>query len=351
MGNKQITITSSSRKVNADEEIEKFKKTLVLTRPKRTMAQRSSRPFDEHSIEYKLLEKIIDETLQFEKESVRKQTVKSKVSLIKNIHENIIGSEAVFRTPFEENRFLPLTYCDYIASGKPLKFIEDYLYEEVLPTYANTHTTSSFSGFQTTHFREDARRIIAECVNARLSGGEDSDVVLFQGSGSTSAISTLVHCIGIRELVQNASGHEEIPVVFISPYEHHSNILPWREVGAIVVQIIEDKFGNVNFEYLEECLKTYKNGKRVLICSFSAGSNVTGVLTDCDRISKLSHEFGALCFFDYAGAAPYVPIDMNPRNDPMYQKDAIFISPHKFVGGPGTPGVLVAKKKLFRNSK
>src|SRR3989338_977276 len=191
MGNKQITITSASRR-NADEEIDKFKKTLILSRPKRSAHQKSTRPFDEHSIEYKLLERIIDETLEFNNGNVRMQTLKSKVLLIKNIHENVIGSEAVFRTPFAENRFLPLTYCDYIASGKPLKFIEDYLFEEVLPTYANTHTTSSFSGFQTTHFIEDARRIIAECVNARLKG-EDSDVVLFQGSGSTSAIITLVH--------------------------------------------------------------------------------------------------------------------------------------------------------------
>ncbi|KAG2393542.1 hypothetical protein C9374_007073 [Naegleria lovaniensis] len=311
---------------------------------------------------------------------IMQKWVKQKITLIHTIHDNVVGAEAVFKTPFSTNRFIPITYCDYIASGKPLKFIEDYLFEQVLPTYANTHTTTSFTGYQTTHFREEAREIIAECVNARLTKScnmnenncascsfssmmnkiskpsnskntdGDCDVVLFVGSGSTSAVNTLVHCIGIRERVLLARSQNELPVVFISPYEHHSNILPWRESGAIVIQIAEDRYGNLNFEHLKKCLLTYKNGKRLLIGSFSAASNVTGVCTDCDAVCKLCHEHGAFCFFDYAASAPYVPIDMNPTPDTLLHKDAIFISPHKFVGGPGTPGLLIAKRKLFMNA-
>ena len=142
---------------------------------------------------------------------------------------------------------------------------------------------------------------------------------------------------------------DEIPVVFVSPYEHHSNILPWRETGAIVVQIIEDIYGNMNLDYLENMLKKYNNGKRLLIGSFSAGSNVTGILTDCDKTSQMCHENGAICFFDYAAIAQYVSIYMNPESCILGYKDAIFISPHKFIGGPGTPGLLIAKKHLFKN--
>ncbi|KAF0983856.1 hypothetical protein FDP41_007771 [Naegleria fowleri] len=260
-----------------------------------------------------------------ENETMMQKWVKQKITLIHTIHDNVVGAEAVFKTPFSTNRFIPITYCDYIASGKPLKFIEDYLFEQVLPTYANTHTTTSFTGYQTTHFREEAREIIAKCVNARLAKScnkndnnciscsntaskntdGDCDVVLFVGSGSTSAVNTLVHCIGIRERVLLARSRSELPVVFISSYEHHSNILPWRESGAIVIQIAEDRYGN---------------------------------------------QHGAFCFFDYAASAPYVPLDMNPTNDPLLHKDAIFISPHKFVGGPGTPGILIAKRKLFMNA-
>ncbi|EFC48317.1 aminotransferase [Naegleria gruberi] len=342
-----------------------------------------------------------------------------KISLITSIHDNIVGGEAVLKSPFSKNRYVPITYCDYIASGKPLKFIEDYLFEQVLPTYANTHTTTSFTGYQTTHFREDARQIIAQSVNAKLVNSnqsnhsnqsnecnnvsslpssfesstcslckfsklpserqvtdEDCDVVLFEGSGSTSAINTLVHCLGVRErvlLALSTNNENEIPIVFISCAEHHSNILPWRESGAIVIQISEDRYGNINLKHLEQCLIKYSSNnnnfnnlnnnsnnnnlnnnniknKRLLIGSFTAASNVTGVISDCDSICKLCHLNGALCFFDYAASAPYVSINVNPSNDPIYHKDAIFISPHKFVGGPSTPGVLIAKRKLFKNA-
>jgi selenocysteine lyase/cysteine desulfurase len=270
-----------------------------------------------------------------------------KLDLIENINKNIIGNDCIFSSPFRfftNNRTsILITYCDYIASGKPLVFIEDYLRSEVLPTYANTHTTSSFTAVQTSHFRNESRELIGKFINSN-----ENDVILFEGSGSTCAIHTLISCLNIFGKL-NTNIEEEIPVVFVSPYEHHSNILPWREVGAIVVQIIEDIYGNLNLNYLEKMLKKYRNGKRLLIGSFSAGSNVTGVLTDCDKVSQMCHENGAICFFDYAAIAPYVAIDMNPKSNILAYKDAIFISPHKLIGGPGTPGLLIAKKHLFKN--
>ena len=269
------------------------------------------------------------------------------INLIENINKNIIGNDVTFNTPFgffcDYETSILITYCDYIASGKPLEFIEDYLRNEVLPTYANTHTTSSFTAIQTTHFRNESRKLIGKYVNSN-----ENDVILFEGSGSTCAIQTLISCLDIFNKF-NKTIEDEIPVVFVSPYEHHSNILPWRETGAIVVQIIEDIYGNMNLDYLENMLKKYNNGKRLLIGSFSAGSNVTGILTDCDKTSQMCHENGAICFFDYAAIAPYVSIDMNPESCILGYKDAIFISPHKFIGGPGTPGLLIAKKHLFKN--
>jgi selenocysteine lyase/cysteine desulfurase len=285
---------------------------------------------------------------QKELDQAIKQQVRDKSNLIDQIRKDIIGNNATFKSPFSvnyhtSNEEILITYCDYIASGKPVKFIEDFLRDQVLPTYANSHTTSSYTGFQTTHFREEARKSIGKYVNAN-----DSDVILFEGSGSTSAIQTLVLCLGIEHIISR-NKIDEIPVVFVSPYEHHSNLLPWRESGAIVVQLSEDRYGNIDLDHFKSTINKYNNKKRLLIGSFSAGSNVTGVLTDCDSLCEICHENGALCFFDYAATAPYVPIDMNSKKSAFAYKDAVFISPHKFVGGPGSPGLLIAKRHVFRN--
>lgn len=306
------------------------------------------------SYKYCLMDYVVETTepnkfnTQKELDHAIKQRVKDKKTLIDQIRKDIIGSDATFKSPFSVNYHITheailITYCDYIASGKPVKFIEDFLREQVLPTYANSHTTSSFTGFQTTHFREEARKSIGKFVNA-----SPNDVILFEGSGSTSAIQTLVLCLGIEDMIKK-NNKDEIPVVFVSPYEHHSNLLPWRESGAIVVQLGEDMYGNINVDQFKQILKKYNNKKRMLIGSFSAGSNVTGVLTDCDTLCEICHENGALCFFDYAATAPYVPIDMNSKKSALAYKDAVFISPHKFVGGPGSPGLLIAKRHVFKN--
>ena len=282
------------------------------------------------------------------KEQIHSQNTEKLVQFIRN---NIIGQDRVLQTPFGERR---ITYADYTASGRSLKFIEAFIQNQVLPLYANTHTEASGTGLQTSLLREEAREIIGKAV-----GATKDDVVIFSGSGATGAINTLIDCLNIRlpsDLNRNFKLQEMIPVnerpvIFIGPYEHHSNELPWRETIAEVLAIPEDESGAIDLIELERQLKRFES-RKVKIGSFSAASNVTGVLTDTYSISCLLHRYGALAFFDFAAAAPYIKMDMHPKpekesDDPGL--DAIFISPHKFIGGPQTPGVLVAKKSLFLN--
>ena len=273
--------------------------------------------------------------------------------LIETIRNAIIGDNVVIDGPFGARR---VTYADYTASGRSLDFIESYIQEEVLPMYANTHTEASGTGLQTSKFREDAREIILEAV-----GGGSNDVLIFCGSGATGAINKLLEVLNIRipaDLNKKYSfskqiPQEERPVVFIGPYEHHSNELPWRESIAEVVTIDEDEDGRIDLQMLEKNLRKYQN-RPLKIGSFSAASNVTGIGSKTGDIALLLHKYGALSFWDFAAAGPYVQIEMNMKLDKedghLAYKDAIFISPHKFIGGPETPGILVAKKHLFSNS-
>ncbi len=270
--------------------------------------------------------------------------------LVQRIRDSVIGKDHEAGGPFG---FRLVTYADYTASGRSLRFIEDFISEHVLPFYANTHTESSSTGLQTTLFREDARKQIHDSV-----GGSEEDVVIFCGSGATGAINTLVTILNIRipadlDKRYHLSEHipaGERPVVFVGPYEHHSNELPWRESIADVVVIDEDENGHPDLALLRTALETYAD-RPLKIGSFSAASNVTGIVTDTHAISALLHSHGALAFWDFAAAAPYVEIEMQRTAEGLDDhKDAIFISPHKFIGGPGTPGVLIVKKHLLTNS-
>ena len=249
--------------------------------------------------------------------------------LVDQLREGLIGEGAKITTPFGSKR---LTYADYTASGRALVQVENFIRDQVLPFYANSHTESSHCGATTTRAREQSRRSIALLTNCR-----ESCSVIFTGSGATSAINRLVSLCG-------AAGVEPgvlAPVVFVGPYEHHSNILPWRESGAQVIEIGEAKAGGPDLQELEAALREYAS-RPLRIGAFSAASNVTGICTDVDAVTGLLRRHGARAFWDYAGGAPYLPIDMNPANGPP--KDAVFLSPHKFPGGPGASGLLIMRR-------
>jgi selenocysteine lyase/cysteine desulfurase len=246
-----------------------------------------------------------------------------------SLAQGIIGEGMMIPGPAGE---VPLVYADYVASGRALQQVEAFIATQVLPYYANSHTEASFCGAYVTRLRRAARAEIA-----RLTQSSARDAVIFAGAGATAGLNRLVSLLGVNE------AHD--PVVLIGPYEHHSNILPWRESKARVVEIPEARDGGVDLGALEAALAAHADSD-LLIGSFSAASNVTGIVTDPDPISRRLHAAGGLAIWDYAGAGPYLPISMQGANGA--HKDAVVISPHKFPGGPGASGVLIVNQEAAR---
>jgi len=335
--------------------------------------------------------------------------------LLQNIRESEFGYNLSLKTPFG---IKPLIYADYTASARSLKFIENYIENEVLPSYANTHSESSACAMQTHYLREESRGILKRCVNA-----SEKDVAIFVGSGFTGAINLLIRAMNLKDknslnaeeeqknfcyanrwgsydcilchmpfynkgLYQDheksaihqeklcklkteetkSEKKEDKIVIFTSIFEHHSNILPWREMDAVIEIIpIDEKNGDLNYKILSEKLLLHKDAK-FKIGTFSGCSNITGICPNVDLISYILHKNNAIAIFDMTAYAPYLKLDMNqPVNSfeisksqfpdlvsqkdfaDLSYKDAMLFSGHKFIGGPGSTGVLVAKRDLFKS--
>ncbi|MBS8225157.1 aminotransferase class V-fold PLP-dependent enzyme [Vannielia litorea] len=251
------------------------------------------------------------------------------------IRKGLIGEDAQIDGPFGPR---PLIYADYVASGRALAQVEDFIRDRVLPYYANTHTQASFCGEYMTKLREAARAEIA-----RLTGADEGMSVVFTGAGSTAGINRIV---GLLDLAAMVAAGERV-VVLTGPYEHHSNILPWRETGAEVIEIAEAAEGGVDMGALADALEAASGAARI-VGTFSAASNVTGILTDVDAVTRMLRAHGALAIWDYGCAGPYCEMDMKPGTDA--QKDAIVFSVHKFPGGPGSSGVAVIRDGIARRA-
>jgi len=257
--------------------------------------------------------------------------------------QHIIGIDQEFDSPYGRQKII---YTDWTASGRLYRPIEEKLCNEFGPFVANTHTETTVSGTAMTKAYHEAKHIIKKHVNC-----DDDDVLIVSGNGMTGVINKFQRILGLKvpeNLRKFTTVPDEIrPVVFITHMEHHSNQTSWLETIAKVEVIPPDEEGLFSLKNLEILLEEYKD-YTLKIASVIGGSNVTGVQTPYHDIAELMHQHGGVCFVDFACSAPYVEIDMHPKNENQ-NLDAIFFSPHKFLGGPGTSGVLIFNKKLYKN--
>lgn len=287
----------------------------------------------------------------------------------KHFRNQIIGIDTRFSTPYGIQSMI---YADWTASGRAYKPIEDKLVNEIMPYLGNTHTETTITGTAMTRAYELSKQIIKKHINA-----DSNDVLLFAGSGMTGAVNKLQRLLGLRiperimDYVRegrlptfNQSTEQALkihalfsdyldidpvlkPIIFVSQMEHHSNQTSWLETIADVEIIPNDNSGNISLDDLEILLEQHKSRKNKIV-AITGCSNVTGIQTPYHEVAKLAHQYDGLCFVDFACSAPYVTINMHPEEDGAYL-DAVFFSPHKFLGGQGTPGVLVFNKKLYKN--
>lgn len=252
------------------------------------------------------------------------------------IRAALVGEGATIPGPFGPRA---LIYADYVASGRSLGFIEDAIRAHVLPFYGNTHTETSFTGRRSTRLRELARRAVRQALDA------DADhAVIFAGAGATGAADKLMRALTLQGLDAGS-------VIFVGPYEHHSNDLIWRESGARIVRIPLDVRGGICLATLRDELAAHADAP-MKIGAFSAASNVTGVRTDLRAIARLMHAQGGWCVADFAAAGPYVPVRLRATSPEADDRiDAAFLSPHKYPGGPGASGILVADRRMLDSAR
>ena len=281
------------------------------------------------------------------------QAKASLESYFSSFRKNIIGNQQTFKSPFGTKRIL---YADWTASGRAYLPIEKCIQDKVLPYLANTHTETTITGTLMSKAYQESKNIVKDHVNAC---GED--ILVFCGSGMTSAVNKLQRILGMRipegisDYIEKTAVNNGFPwvsedlrpVVFVTHMEHHSNHLSWLETIATVEIIKKNKNGNVDLEHFRTLLEKFRRRKNK-IAAVTACSNVTGIQTPYHDIARLIHAHRGVFFVDLASSGPYCHINMHPA-EPGTHLDAIYFSPHKFLGGPGTPGVLIFNKKLYRN--
>ncbi|MFZ1288877.1 MAG: aminotransferase class V-fold PLP-dependent enzyme [Melioribacteraceae bacterium] len=256
--------------------------------------------------------------------------------------KKIIGIDQEFESAYGIKKII---YADWIASGRLFSEIENKIINTFGPFVGNTHSESSITGTLMTNSYHKAQQIIKKHVNA-----DKNDVIISAGFGMTAVVNKLQRILGLRisEKFRDCVklSNEDKPIVFITHMEHHSNQTSWLETIAEVIIIEPNEFGLINFQNLENLLQKY-HYKKTKIGAFTAASNVTGIRTDYHKLAKIMHEHGGLCFIDFAASAPYVNINMHPEN-PLEKLDAIYFSPHKFLGGPGSSGVIIFDRNLYK---
>jgi selenocysteine lyase/cysteine desulfurase len=256
--------------------------------------------------------------------------------------ENIVGIDKVITTPFGQKKMI---YADWIASGRLYAPLEERMLNDFGPYVANTHTETTETGTLMTKAYQYAHNMIKEHVHA-----DENDVILTQGFGMTAVVNKFQRILGLKCCAKLQKGKclpkRDIPVVFVTHMEHHSNQTSWLETIADVVLLEPNEQNLVDPEELRKKIIQYKD-RKIKYGAFTACSNVTGIQPDYYELAKIMHENGGYAFIDFAGSAPYVDIDMHP-SDPLKKLDAVMFSPHKFLGGPGSSGVIVFDKDLYK---
>ena len=277
--------------------------------------------------------------------STNKNTEKSPLEqYFQQFREHIVGVEQTFQSPYGVQK---LIYSDWTASGRLYAPIEEKMRYQFGPFIANTHTETTTSGAAMTLAYHEARKVIKRHVHAN-----SNDVLITTGSGMTGAVNKFQRILGLK-VSENLKNYTKIPddlkpIVFVSHMEHHSNQTSWLETIADVEVVPSDAQGLLCLKEFERCIQKHQH-RKIKIASITSCSNVTGIKNPYHKVAKLIHRYHGLCFVDFACCAPYVAINMHPENEDEYL-DAIFFSPHKFLGGPGSAGVLVFNKSLYKNT-